>query len=118
MVFKWGKITYYPSKRVFEAICRHPAHGKCVLTRTSHGRGGAASGAGRPMGFLAAWLERADQPSKAAHWAPEVLHASAAARRAAREAVKAMPNGPALLSHERPKENAEDSEPEGLAGFV
>lgn len=118
VVFPWGKITYYASKRSFEAICRNPAHGKCVLTRSAKGRKAEPLG-GRPLGFMAAWLQQGHVASKEAHWSPEVLHSSLAARVAGRNFVKAASQELDLLSYERPRADAgEDSEAEDASAYI
>lgn len=122
VVLTWGKISFYRSKRVFEATCRNPAHGKCVLTRTSGPPAGSSAPsnrrAGRPVGFLAAWLAKGGVSSKEEHWSPDVLQSSLQARRAARRLVMSLPNGPELLLLERPKADGEASEPENLDGYM
>lgn len=123
VVFPWGKISYYASKQAFEAICRNPRHGTCVLTRAARakaGKSGERFPGGRPIGFMAAWLQQGQVASKQAHWAPEVLEASHAARRAGRRFVKDAHNGPQLLGFERPKmvDAGENFEPEDLAPYV
>lgn len=111
----FGKIAYYDSKKSFEAICRNPDHGKCVLTRSARGKqvAGKPSRAGRPLGFMAAWLQKAgDLGSKEEHWSHEAMHPSRAERIAARATLKQLHEGPELLSFERPKAEGERSEPE------
>lgn len=121
VTFPWGRIAYYESKRSFEAVCRNPAHGKCVLTRSSRGRGGGPGvppRGGRPLGLMAAWLLRGNVAGKGEHWAPANLHGDRSARRAGRNFIKAPAHGFALLSHERPKADGEGSEPEDLSHHV
>ena len=48
-----GKISYYPSKNSFEAVCGNKDHKRCVLTRTSKGR--AARG-GKVVAGEAMWF--------------------------------------------------------------
>lgn len=123
VVFPFGKISYYESKKVFEATCRNPAHGKCVLTRTCNARGvvaetGAPRG-GRPVGFLAAWLLKSGRAgSKAEHWSPPFLKSSLAERQTARDSVERKDNGPAMLLKERPTADGEPSEPPTLDGLA
>lgn len=122
VVFRWGKIAFYESKSQFEVVCRNPAHGKCVLTRTSRSKArsvGQAPAGGRPLGFLAAWLDRGDVADKAAHWSPEVLRSSKAARSAGRAYIKDAAQGLALLAYERPKAaEGEESEPDDVGAYV
>lgn len=122
VVFRWGKITFYASKGVFEATCRNPEHGKCVLTRTHKGKPPSAPGrfpkGGRPLGLLAAWMEKGGVGSKEEHWAPNVLKPTLAMRRAGREYIRLASNGIALLSKERPLAEGEPDEPLSLDGLV
>lgn len=119
VVFPWGKITYYASKRSFEAICRNPAHGKCVLTRSAKGRKTEPRG-GRPLGFMAAWLQQGHVASKEVHWSPEVLNSSLPARIAGRNFVRAANQGLDLLSFERPRaaDAGEASETEDSSAYM
>lgn len=115
VAFPWGRIAYYESKHSFEAVCRNPAHGKCVLTRSSRGRAvgaGKPPRCGRPLGMMAAWLLKGHVGSKEEHWAPENLQAGRAERQAGRDFIKGAAHGHTLLSHERPKADGEASEPE------
>lgn len=123
VVFPWGKIAYYASKNSFEAICRNPAHGKCVLTRSAKAkttRAGRPPAGGRPVGFMAAWLQHGDVASKADHWSPDVLRAPLAARKAGRAFVKGARYGTELLSYERPMaaDQGETSEPEDISAYA
>lgn len=123
VIFPWGKIAYYASKNSFEAICRNPAHGKCVLTRSAKGkvsRAGKLPAGGRPLGFMASWLQQGHVGSKADHSSQSVMHAPLARRIAARNFVKGARFGADLLSYERPKaeDQGEGSEPEDLSAYA
>lgn len=124
VVFPWGKITFYESKGgAFEAICRNPAHGKCVLTRGARGKPGASSSTsaprgGRPLGFLAAWLAKGDAASKEEHWSDVCIRPSLAARQAGREFVRSALHGEALMARERPAVPGEPPEPPTLDGLI
>lgn len=123
VTFPHGKISYYASKNSFEAICRNPAHGKCVLTRTAKGKPGPAGKppkGGRPLGFMAAWLQHSPVADKVMHWSPEFLHGSIEARTAGREFIKGAHFGAELLAHERSKAEdlGEGSEPEDLTPYL
>lgn len=67
-----GSVSFYESKQAFQAVCEHRGHGRCVATRTRNSRGLTSDGfpmGGRPVGFLAAWLQRGEHClTKAAHW--------------------------------------------------
>ena len=123
MVFPAGKISFYDSKNTFEAICRNPKHGKCVLSRTRNAAKSkdpnAVPKGGRPLGFLGAWLLQAHCETKAEHWSYANLRPSREARGGARNFIKKAHNGMDLLSKERPqKTELEDSEPETLEGYI
>ena len=117
-----GKIAYYSNKAAFEATCPNPAHGHCVLTRTSKARQSRQHGlvAGRPLGLMCCWLKHADVADKAAHWHLPSWHdwCSQDARVEARRALAQLPGGPALLAWEREKAEGELSESENLHGYV
>lgn len=122
VVFRWGKITFYASKGVFEATCRNPDHGKCVLTRTHKAKASSARGqppkGGRPLGLLAAWLEKGGVGSKEEHWRPDALRPSVELRRAGRAYIRGAQHGPELLAKERPLAEGEPEEPLSLDGLV
>lgn len=117
--FPCGKITYWSSKGVFEAICRNPAHGKCVLTRSAKARRNTEQRGGRPLGFLAAWLLKAEQAAdKTEHWSQEFMHSSLEDRVAGRTYIAVSDNGEDLLSKERAPVPNEPEEPLSLDGLV
>lgn len=123
VLFPSGRITFWPAGGKFEAICRNPAHGKCVLTRTHRAKQGLTPSGfpkgGRPLGLLAAWLLKADHTdSKEAHWSTDVLGSSFAEREAGRRFVETAPGGDMLLGLERPRAEGEPAEPETLDGLV
>lgn len=121
VVFPHGKISFYGSKQVMEATCRVPEHGTCVLTRTVRARAGTeddpAPKAGRPLGFLGAWLLKASHVStKQEHFATADCHLRD--RVTARDYIKGCPNGHELLALERPQKPTEPEEPDSLAGLL
>ena len=124
VVFPWGKITYWGKKGMFECMCRNADHGKCVLTRTHDAKGNDAHGmpyGGRPLGFLAAWLLKAHMPpDKNTHWSKDYMLPTLAERQAARESLRALKDGLALLSKERERDTdkGEPEEPVTLVGYV
>eukprot|EP00971_Amphidinium_carterae_P206035 4088861-Amphidinium_carterae.3 len=69
-----GKITYYPHRQIFEAVCVHPDHNAdgatCKMSRTSKGKQTKAGmQGGRPCGFLLAWLKWGSELHfKQQHW--------------------------------------------------
>ena len=117
-----GSISYYESKGAFKAVCENRAHGRCVLTRTCKSRGVLPNGGprgGRPVGFLAAWLGRAEaSQDKAGHWIPEAFANSVEVRSGLRAQIANTPSGVRLLAHERPVEPGEAAEPESLEGYL
>eukprot|EP00971_Amphidinium_carterae_P314108 6243454-Amphidinium_carterae.1 len=96
-----GRLSFYDSKQLFEAQCPNKAHGKCTLSRTCNGR--RAKGkphlvGGRPVDFMALWLEKAfDCPDKASHWSLGAECFSQEARRAMRAQVATMAGGSEFL---------------------
>lgn len=117
-----GSISFYRSKNAFEAVCDHPAHGRCVLTRTARGKAAGGEGiprGGRPVGFLAAWLSAgADCATKADHWQPERLRNVQADRLALRQRIAETPEGARLLTYERAQSAGEEVEPSDLRGLL
>lgn len=115
-----GTLAYYGSKRAFEAVCENPAHGKCVATRTSTSKGTTADGfprSGRPVGFLAAWLARAEEAAtKAEHWA--MFDNPLEARAGLREQIARTEAGTALQRCERAPAAGEPLEPPTLDGYL
>eukprot|EP00971_Amphidinium_carterae_P096351 1906542-Amphidinium_carterae.3 len=113
-----GRLAYY--KNIFEAQCCNKLHGKCVLSRTSMGRtqrGGATTG-GRPLAFMALWLDRAGTcATKEEHWNKESNCFSHATRSAKRSQLEAMPAAANILSCERIVGPGEPSEQESLKGL-
>eukprot|EP00971_Amphidinium_carterae_P165207 3274929-Amphidinium_carterae.6 len=115
-----GKISYHESKRSFEAVCRQ--HKGCVLTRSADGRkvkGHAEKVGGRPIGFLMAWLQKADHTaSKAEHWSQTAFSVTYADRVAARERLQTFTGARELLDYEKPKvSDADPDEPVSLLGI-
>ena len=115
-MFPGGRISFYPSKGVFQASCNNPAHGRCVLTRSCRAKGFRQGG--RPLGFLAAWLDDNGQPSKQEHWAFANLKLTREDRLAQRWLIQGDSLKATLLVHERSREDGEDEEPETLEGLL
>ena len=112
-----SRISFFASKFCFEAHCPVPAHGKCVLTRTCRYKKGRVGG--RPLGFLASWLEIASMfDTKAEHFSAEALMSiTLEQRRANRVLLHAVEGGLELLDKEREKAPGEDSEATDLDGY-
>jgi len=115
--FVAGRIRVYKDGR-FEALCCLPGHVSCRMTRyLPKSERAARSGKGRPVGHMAAWLS----PSIELHDTAEhrnpffMMSISKEARQKARNDVKAVAHGLALLSKERARLPDEDSEPEGCS---
>jgi len=121
--WEFGKLQFYASNNgSFQATCKNPAHGKCVLTRSARAVARASNDlivrGGRPCGFLLAWLQSAGVAAKEEHWAPANLETSLDARLAARLELEETPEGREFLSHERPQVGDEPAEPETLQGLL
>ena len=87
------------------------------MSRTSKGRKTSGVG-GRPVGFLARWLETNHCETKAQHWKPASLLFPVAEREAARAQVESNPGGPELLGFERERGDSEPAAPVSLKGYV
>lgn len=117
-----GRISYYPSKKSFEAVCGNADHGKCVLTRRNTASAAGSRSAprgGRPLGFLCAWLSESHQPDKAAHWNFHALESLGHEDRLVhRTMLWAAEGGPELVSFERDLAAGEAEEPLTLDGYL
>ena len=104
-----GKITWYKSKNAYEATCKQPGHGRCVLT--SSAVGGAMYG--RPVGLLMAFMQHKCASQEAHKRYADDLKSSAGrqARLDGRAAVKLLDMGRRLLAKERPQFCDEPEEP-------
>ena len=116
-----GKIAFHHSKGSFEATCF--CHNQCVISRTANGRHVRGHGlvAGRPLGFLACWVQHAALcDSKAQHWDKDVWRATftQAARLTARRELLELPGGTALAANERAMSPGEGEEAENLLGLL
>lgn len=118
-----GSISFYESKQAFEAVCDRREHGRCVVTRTRHGRAMGADGfpkSGRPVGFLAAWLGAGEHlQTKQQHWAQECFVRPYEERANVRAHIEACgPSGRLLLECERTRGDGEGAEPVYLEGYL
>lgn len=99
-------LSFYESKKVFQAVCANPLHGRCVLTRVVPGSGVLASSSSqssrrRPvLGLMAAWLNNNHQATKEGHWSADALAPSLESRRAARLLLHMTEGGEELFSFE------------------
>ena len=116
--FAGGRIAFFEGAGFFQAVCNNPLHDRCIMTRSCRAKGGQGKFGGRPVAFLAAWLEDNGQVDKAAHWRFADLRLSLEDRLAQRAMIQADAEKSELLRHERPKVDGEDSEPEDLRGLV
>ena len=113
VVIPGGHITYYHTIHSFQATCNNQSHGRCALRRqaTADGRGGTNQAAGRPLGYLAAWLAMGARcDSKDMHWDP-LNQPSLTDRSHARAGLALQPAGLAILGKERPMREGETEEP-------
>ena len=121
-----GIIRYYAKTQNFTAECKCFNHIKCIKTRQSTSAAAMATAKkpsdnikakGRPLGYLAAWLQDGKQhASKKDHWAlhNELIATEYTKRVAARTMLSLHPQGQALLAKERAKRDGEPDEPDGL----
>eukprot|EP00971_Amphidinium_carterae_P337826 6474869-Amphidinium_carterae.1 len=115
-----GRIHYHHSKQSFEAICNR--HAGCTLTRTHKARkrlnkNGFPQG-GRPLGFLAAWLELHCESKLEHRDLPTLANLSHEQRSACRDALAMAEGGAELLRFEREKLPEEPEEPLLLDGYL
>lgn len=104
-----GKLFYYDRTSRFFTVCS--AHEACTRTRTSN-PSERKKAQGRPLGYMAAWL-LAPAATKEEHIRIVPSHED---RAQARRLLRALaPGFEELESYERPQEQDEESEPEGLA---
>ena len=113
-------IRYYPGDQRFEAVCVRRSHkfgphnkNWCATRRHGH-KSNRFPAKGRPVGYLAAWLANCWHcANHADHMNPFALAVlTQDVRKAARQIVKTLPNGVALLGRERDQGTDPDSEPE------
>lgn len=118
-----GSVAFYGARHSFEAVCQHPGHGRCVLTRTCKGkRNATAEGGivgGRPVAFLASWLAYGEGvATKDEHWAEAAFDQPREERARLRAAIRdSGESGALLLGCERPLEAGEPEEPATLVGY-
>ena len=121
-----GVLRFYESKSSFTANCgKHPG---CVLTRTNNSvfkkskTTGVRHKAGRPVGFLGAWLAAGNDPAitdKGSHVDPKLQESLSWDMRCAfRVDAKNHPAGLELMGKEREKDDDELSEAESVGGYV
>ena len=110
-----GVLRYYETTKLFTATCANPAHGRCVLSRTSEA--GRRKAQGRPLGLLMSWLARGeDAGTKEEHWSKDLcLSPSATTRAEHREVLEGLIGSQDFLERERAQEAGESKEPDGLA---
>lgn len=101
VVLEGGVLSYYTSNAVFQATCRNPFHGACVLTRK---RSVLAQLRGRPCGLMAAWLALGPRcETKAAHWELlSELETDEEMVGALRDVLRSSEDGRAVLAQELP----------------
>ena len=98
-----GIIKFYASDGRFEATCLNPSHGNCILSRFNRKR---SKMAGRPVGFMAAWLSVSVMcEDKEEHWEMvDEVEGHIAVRQEHRNSVADLEGGVALLQCERDSE--------------
>lgn len=106
-----GRISFYSSKKSFEAVCGNPLHktdSRCVRTC---GVTSSALCGGRPLGLLAAWLANNAQANKAEHWAADQFSPTFAERQIRRTMLALAEGTEELFAKERPLDDGEQDEP-------
>ena len=111
----YGIFAWYKKAKRLQATCFCQNAETCRLTR------GAGEGVdpdyGRPVGFAAQWLLHWRPPhcnGKCEHVNPyfyALIAGQLEERKAAREYIRSLPNGPLLLSKERKQRDGEPEEP-------
>lgn len=105
-----GELRYYPASQRFAAHCENPLHGVCRREKVA--TGGLRPAQGRPLGYLVAWLERADYQTHRDHLVCTKF-ISLAERQAARlKLEEAIGANSELFAMERPRRSGEPAEPE------
>lgn len=114
-----GSITYYPNGDYFVAECQHHIGGtsgklKCKRTRTAQGSARGSGPQGRPLGFLAAYLQHCGgdeirDPNGHYELAKTLTFEQ---RREARHWLRSAPGCDQIFAQERPQREGESSEPE------
>ena len=74
--------------------------------------------AGRPLGFLLAWLHHSEVPTRAEHWDRTGWIFSHEERSHLREEMLKTQDGQQLASFERPRREGEGIEPDTLEGLM
>lgn len=106
--FFGGSLQYYFKGCRFQAVCGNPAHGRCVLTRSS--RPGVSGKLGRPLGLMAAWLRQSGVDSQQQHvYLPTPTFEQ---RVEARNELQRISGATVLFAHERPQLEHEGDEPD------
>jgi hypothetical protein len=97
-----GAISYYRNGN-YEAVCSHPDHGRCRMTRAGNqARGHDNYAKGRPLGLLAAWLDFGQHCNDQAEHRDEVaMMFTQGLRLAARRELLLLPGGDELAVHEK-----------------
>lgn len=114
-----GSVSFYHSKMSFEAVCDNRLHGRCVATRGVRPQGlvDGVPRAGRPVGFLAAWLEAGESAAtKADHW--RLFDQPLARRQELRAEIGRTEAGAVLLRCERERVEGEPEEPVSISGYM
>ncbi len=102
----FGSITWYKYSGDFVAVCKcHPAKPGCRRHKTPHR--GSRPAQGLALGYLACWLLHArNYPDQRQH--KQDFACTKADRQAAREQLRGLPNGEALLRKEDRREDDPD----------
>ena len=113
-----GDLRYNAKDSHIMAVCRHPDHVDCRITRTVNAASAARQIAtnpaqGRPLGFLCAWLNAAGRCSSATEHKQLAVprHLSLQSRQEARAEFMREEEATAIASMERARNDGEPDEP-------
>ena len=113
-----GDLRFNAKDSHIMAVCRHPDHVDCRITRTVNPATAPRQistnpSQGRPIGFLCAWLNAAGQCSSAQEHKQMAVprHLGLLSRQEARAEFMREPHAADVASHERTRNDAEPDEP-------
>lgn len=111
----FGDLRYNIKSASFYAECK--VHEDCRKTRSASAAvrlTSRSAGQGRPLGLLAAWLERSGEFDTANDHKGAISTINLADRQDARRNLATLPHSEDLFNHERPKREGEEDEPKHI----
>ena len=118
-----GKLRYYPHSQELQAVCDHPDHSDCRMSRTTRSFARSVKpqtvryGQGRPLGLLTCWLRAQFDHSDQQSHLHSFVHTAEARREARRwlyEQISAE-DADKLRSFERSLREGESEEPDKVS---